>query len=693
MEAEFDVKKYNVYLPVCYAKKSKGSSVSRDYAYYNVVISGQKIYIDDKLYDESGAEGEFSSWYCTVVINTEDKKAYMILPPTSANDVKDKADRRMIFAANGVSDGNDIISAGKADSYYDYLNTPAEAGRKNLVPFQLYVQDDDANLGYYDTVLLAVNEDFNSKEYKVSLKSAMGRVRNPESDGERPIGKGETISGTLEGADGATYTLYDGCVSEKNGVLSEHRYSRFGTLGIEYGYVCNGEDTSNVKLAVSDDVYTVKYPEGTCYNLLDAERCVCTPIAGDDVALLAAQEFANLFSVISMNLGEEPEKCSLGGFLSAKVKPFGNCVPQTHKEFLKHFTVKSTEGTNEVKKSLKVRLGEIEKIESIAKFVPGTVAAKAVAFANSRLYALWKSGVYVSGFNNYADFAQKFDDEVDSAEPWSSLSTGDPSTLGEFVAVIPYGNKVLCFKENCTMEIRGSTAPFTLVASCNVGAVGSAAVTVGDGYVIFVGKDNVYLYTGNEPEALGNNLCLKDVSEACIVAEGEYLYVCIKSEKEEIDADKGERKQSSYVLSMENGCWGRLDLPEEARFAKASDGIYALAKTDGVYDMYKLGMQYPEYWFFETGYASGGTYEDLILSGIRMIFDSRKGSWLRISLRCYGDEEYTEVFYRRMDKDIEKEKTQISFRKRCSGYQVKVEGSLYSCIYALDITQRVVRGK
>ncbi|MGN1098109.1 MAG: hypothetical protein ACI4SS_04345 [Clostridia bacterium] len=409
------------------------------------------------------------------------------------------------------------------------------------------------------------------------------------------------------------------------------------------------------------------------YDITKCERCLFTPLTNDEGGetddLYFVEDLSYLYHTTSTVLDNENlDKISLNGFLVEKCNPFLGWhspeYPRTNKEFQK-----------------------IIKVESLTKFVPGSVPAKALTVANSRLYCLFGNAVYVSGFNNYADFTMNFSQDEGAGDPWSSLSAGNAATIGDFVAIIPYGNKVVCFKSNCTMEVRGTSAPFTLVTSSEVGAVSSDAVCDYGGYLIFVGRDNVYIYTGSEPEPVADALCLKNITAASIAARDGYLF-CVFTVMQSDNADYTD----TYVMSLDNGCWSRLSMPyDDAQFTNAKDGLYCLADTkDDGYHLFKMGEKWPEKWFFETAYISGSTYDNLMLSGLNMIYDMDKGSFLKISIRYYPDEDYTVIWQQRASKKIQKQKLKYSFKdKLCGGYQVKVEGEFYGCVYALEISQRV----
>ncbi len=132
-----------------------------------------------------------------------------------------------------------------------------------------------------------------------------------------------------------------------------------------------------------------------------------------------------------------------------------------------------------------------------------------------------------------------------------------------------------------------------------------------------------------------------------------------------------------------------MTLPDvSAQFARTNDGVYCI--SDG--KLYKSGGGWPKEWFFETKYISGLTIENLMLNSLKMVLDMDKGSWLKVGIRYGNDEAYTLVWQQKAAKTIRKQKVKFNFKgKKCGGCQVRVEGSGYSCIYALDITYRAAK--
>lgn len=323
---------------------------------------------------------------------------------------------------------------------------------------------------------------------------------------------------------------------------------------------------------------------------------------------------------------------------------------------------------------------EIEVIESASSYVEGALPAAAAIAMWSRQFVLYGDGVYISAWNNYADHTQHFgeDEELKSGDAWSSLSSGNATDAGSFVALCPYRNRMVCFKTGCTMEVRGQSSPFTLMTTSNVGAVGENAVCSSQGYLFFGGKDNIYMYTGSEPETVGDHLCLQGVTNAVMGADSKYMYCSVDTDRHE-----------NFIYSLNNGYWGRYDARGEAKqYLNTADGMYLLYP-----DRFgKMGMEWPKEWRFETKYFSGGTMNSLMLHSLNMILDMAPGSSLKISVRYYGDKDYTQIWYKKTRFSVEKEKVVYNWSgKKCAGFQLKLEGSGYSCIYAMYVTERTVR--
>lgn len=593
---------------------------------YRVKVGGAHPYTGGAELEPWNSES-WRQWYCHVLVDIQTGKAYMALPPTTLNDVAIGDSR---FSRNG-------------EEYFrlrEYMGSDEELGERRLTPFQLYVQDEEYSMGRYETRLLTVN----ARQLEQYLDVSRAVLRQ-----------------ALLGLD--QETGFD----DKNGYM--------GSSAVR-----------NVVTPITDP------GDGSLEQALTGENRWGELLDTADLT----QGWGDLFHATSTVVDEEAiEANEFVGFLAKKNKPFGayasrRCGGFGHGvnneaywpiPFDPNADGNNYTGMVNENSGLSADAGEIETIESVSAYVEGAVPAAAAVMIGSRMYDLYGSGVYVSAWNNYADFTSKFGSDMEAGDAWSSLSAGNTAGLGDFVAIYPYNNRAVCFKTNCSMEVRGAQAPFTLVTTSTVGAVGEGAVCDHGGYLLFAGEENVYLYTGSEPEPIGDELCLSHVSGAAVGAMESYLFCSLERED----------KKENFVCCLDNGYWGRFSAPAQVRqYLNAQDGLYILGGGERP-ALGKMMQAWPEEWFLETKYFSGSTMESLMLQSLNMILDMDAGSTLKVSIRYYTDGDYTLIWQRKTKRPIEKEKVVFNFDgKKCGGFQLRLEGSGYSCVYVMDIVEKVV---
>lgn len=191
----------------------------------------------------------------------------------------------------------------------------------------------------------------------------------------------------------------------------------------------------------------------------------------------------------------------------------------------------------------------------------------AVAFGN-RVFACKDSYVYVSKWGTYDDWSTFDGVETDSYET-------DVYSEGSFIGITKYQNHVVFFKDDFMYETYGYTpSQFTLQEVANVGALSNKSITICNGVLYFVGKNNVYVYSGGVPRAIGDKLNETYVS-AVAGSTKEKIYIKVNNGV----------TNKIYVYDFVKGVWIPEDNLNVVEFCKYDGYLYALSIGGEIYKL------------------------------------------------------------------------------------------------------------
>ncbi len=219
----------------------------------------------------------------------------------------------------------------------------------------------------------------------------------------------------------------------------------------------------------------------------------------------------------------------------------------------------------------------------------------------SRLYGVGDGRVFVSGYNDYANWALDTADEYNESNAWCSPAQSNIKADKDFTGIIAFKNHVVCFKKNFVHEIYNTKNPFRLVDVYSEGAIDNRTIQEVNGSLIFVSENNVLVYTGSTPKILGYELGIEQFEYAVAGTDERryYLYCRGTKDKEEIEG--------FYVYDTLTGVWTERsidinpnkDCEKVIGFAHNNRGMFMLGGDGRIYKL-DTGEYDSTEWSFET---------------------------------------------------------------------------------------------
>lgn len=249
----------------------------------------------------------------------------------------------------------------------------------------------------------------------------------------------------------------------------------------------------------------------------------------------------------------------------------------------------------------------------------------------SRLFGVGGGRVYASGFNNYANWNLDTAEEYNETNSWCSPTQADSKSDGNFTGITAFMNHVICFKKDFMHELYNTKNPFRIQDIFAEGAVDNRTIQDVDGKLIFCSDDNVKIYTGSNPRAIGDALGIKRFINPVGGSDGRSYYLYCEDENDV-------KHMFIYDTYVEE--WSEQAIEYSVlNFAHNSDGMFALC-TDGI--VYKLNSDnYRHNWSFETDLMTGQTVDIKHLKKIQLLSYFAGNARLKI-YALYDDEEFDE---------------------------------------------------
>lgn len=161
---------------------------------------------------------------------------------------------------------------------------------------------------------------------------------------------------------------------------------------------------------------------------------------------------------------------------------------------------------------------------TLTSFASGTPYIKYPVVYLSRLFGVDDSKVYASEFNNYAGWDLDTADEYLESNAWVTASQSNVKADGVFTAIAVYDGHVYCFKDDFMHQITNTKNPFRIIDIGEHGCVNNESVTECGGYLFFVSKDGVNVFSGGYPQIISDNLGITDYTDSKLASFNDVLY-------------------------------------------------------------------------------------------------------------------------------------------------------------------------
>lgn len=307
----------------------------------------------------------------------------------------------------------------------------------------------------------------------------------------------------------------------------------------------------------------------------------------------------------------------------------------------------------------------------------------------SRVFALSDDRIFVSEYNNYANFSPDPSLTDDPNQPWIATAQANTKSDSSFTGITTFLNHVVCFQKGYMHEIYNDRNPFRIHDIFAEGAIDNRTIQDVDGTLIFVSEDGVKIYTGANPRVLDYNLNISKYKYAVSGTDGRCYYLYC------------ETTTGNRFLVYDTICeeWSERVLPGNdnyvVNFARTSDGFYMLLSDNCIYQLDSMSHTGVE-WSFETDLITNETVDIKHVKKIQMFADMEKNSEIWVYL-LYDDEKFSEddedfkkkhlVYYGIYSGEGESRKA-IRFKTRMTanyGFKVHVEGKGYTRLYEMEI--------
>lgn len=306
--------------------------------------------------------------------------------------------------------------------------------------------------------------------------------------------------------------------------------------------------------------------------------------------------------------------------------------------------------------------------------------ADAIVF-QSRIFGVSEEKVFVSAFNEYAQWRLDTADSSSSSNAWITALNSNPAASGSITALIAYQDRVIVFRENYMYEIRGTKNPFRVVDIFQEGCIGKDAVCIAGGYLFFASRSGIKMYTGAKPKDISEPLGIDKIFYAAMGTDGRSLFVYCNT-------DKG--ANNLFVYDTTYGIWSEMEWDQKVLcFTNNDNGLYMLCEDNKIY--HYEDREYSADWAAETDMSLGGTVDIKHLKKIQLYAEMSPGSRLSVILIHVNEDGSTTELPVCEERNLESGTNTIPIRviprKTAShGYKVRFEGSGYVKLYQMELT-------
>ena len=295
----------------------------------------------------------------------------------------------------------------------------------------------------------------------------------------------------------------------------------------------------------------------------------------------------------------------------------------------------------------------------------------------SRVFGVDDSRVYASGFNDYTNWNLDTVDEYNESNAWCSPSQSNTKSGGDFTGITTYQNHVVCFKRDFMHEIYNTKNPFRLQDIYAEGAIDNRTIQDVDGKLIFVSEDEVKIYTGSNPRAIGYKLNVRKYIYAVSGTDNRNYYLYCED-------DNGDMHLYVYDTFTEH--WSERTVESRVlNFAHNTNGMYMLCDNGSVYKT-DTG-NYNHNWSFETDLITNKTVNIKHIKKLQMLTELKSGASIKVYI-LYDDEEFDENTSHLVYSSDKYGRLPVRVKPRKTanyGFKLHVEGKGYAKLYELEI--------
>lgn len=218
-----------------------------------------------------------------------------------------------------------------------------------------------------------------------------------------------------------------------------------------------------------------------------------------------------------------------------------------------------------------------------------------------RLFGVGDGRVFVSGYNNYANWNLDTADEYNESNAWCSPAQSNIKADKDFTGIVAFKNHVVCFKKNFIHEIYNTKNPFRLVDVFSEGAIDNRSICEVNGNLIFVSENSVMVYTGSTPKKIGYELGIEQFEYAVAGTDERRYYLYCRGTKGNEDTE------GFFVYDTFTGVWTQRsidiipnsDCEKVIGFAHNNKGMFMLGGDGRIYRL-DTGKYGGTEWSFET---------------------------------------------------------------------------------------------
>lgn len=258
----------------------------------------------------------------------------------------------------------------------------------------------------------------------------------------------------------------------------------------------------------------------------------------------------------------------------------------------------------------------------------------------SRLFGVGAGRVYVSGFNDYANWNLDSVDEYNESNAWCSPAQSNTKADSNFTGITTFQGHVICFKRNFMHELYNTKNPFRIQDIFAEGAIDHRTVQDVGGKLIFVSEDDVKVYTGSAPRSLGYNLNISKFLNAVSGSDDRCYYLYCKA----VDGN-GVTSRRLLVYDTYTDAWSERAVDDDVvGFALWSGNMWMFSADGCLYciSAHENKSNYDHLWSFETDLITNQTVNIKHIKKMQMLAEFGSGAQLAVYF-LYDDETFVNL--------------------------------------------------